>query len=126
MAPAAFHKLISALPFTHRGRSFPGVTPLNSCRTLATQLSRFFLLSSGFFNVDESAQTAGDIAAEINIQRAVDVSWRLDMERRKKLGQFMTSRSVAELLAQRFGALPRKVRLLGAGAGMGALTVAFV
>lgn len=45
---------------------------------------------------------------------------------RSKLGQFMTPPVVASFMAGLFGKLPRDVRLLDAGAGLGALTAAFV
>ena len=47
-------------------------------------------------------------------------------ERQKNLGQFFTSSLVADFMASMFGTLPRTVRLLDAGAGAGALTLAFV
>ena len=46
--------------------------------------------------------------------------------RREKLGQFLTASRVADFMASMFGPLPSTVRLLDAGAGAGALTVAFV
>ena len=55
-----------------------------------------------------------------------ELSPSLDAARRKTLGQFMTPEAVARLLASRFREMPRDVRLLDAGAGMGALTAAFV
>lgn len=45
---------------------------------------------------------------------------------RSKLGQFMTPPVVASFMAGLFGKLPRDIRLLDAGAGLGALTAAFV
>ena len=62
----------------------------------------------------------------VDIKRRIDLSPRLNAQRRKKLGQFMTPVAVAKLLASRFASLPKSVRLLDAGAGIGALTVAFV
>lgn len=50
----------------------------------------------------------------------------LDLAHRSQLGQFMTPAAVAADMAAMFGELPRDVRLLDAGAGMGALTAAFV
>ncbi len=50
----------------------------------------------------------------------------LDPTRRSKLGQFMTPGLIAESMASMFGPMPTEVRLLDAGAGMGALTAAFV
>lgn len=55
-----------------------------------------------------------------------ELSPSLDPARRKSLGQFMTPGRVAQLLASYFQDMPRDVRLLDAGAGMGALTAAFV
>lgn len=55
-----------------------------------------------------------------------EVSPRLAVERRGKLGQFMTPQGVAADMAAMFEALPADVRLLDAGAGIGALTAAFV
>ena len=46
--------------------------------------------------------------------------------RRAALGQFMTPTPVAEFMASLFARLPPHVRLLDAGAGVGALTAAFV
>jgi len=45
---------------------------------------------------------------------------------RSKLGQFMTPPIVASFMAGLFGKMPGDVRLLDAGAGLGALTAAFV
>jgi adenine-specific DNA-methyltransferase len=47
-------------------------------------------------------------------------------ERREELGQFLTPPPLAEFMASMFGPLPGTVRLLDAGAGAGALTLAFV
>lgn len=59
-------------------------------------------------------------------QTRLKVSPTLDPKRRSKLGQFMTPARIASFMAGMFGALPSNVRLLDAGAGMGALTAAFV
>ncbi|WP_209940318.1 Eco57I restriction-modification methylase domain-containing protein [Ruegeria sp. HKCCE4148] len=56
----------------------------------------------------------------------LEVSPTLDPKRRAKLGQFMTPGPTAKFMAQMFDNLPEHVRLLDAGAGMGALTAAFV
>lgn len=56
----------------------------------------------------------------------LEVSPTLDPSRRSKLGQFMTPGRIASFMAGMFGELPDQVRLLDAGAGMGALTAAFV
>src|SRR5688500_14544703 len=47
-------------------------------------------------------------------------------ERQEELGQFLTSSPVANFMASMFGPFPKTVRLLDAGAGAGALTLAFV
>jgi len=47
-------------------------------------------------------------------------------KRQGELGQFLTPAPVAEFMASLFGPLPAMVRLLDAGAGAGALTVALV
>ncbi len=47
-------------------------------------------------------------------------------ERQEEFGQFLTASRVAGFMASMFGPLPRTVRLLDAGAGAGALTLAFV
>lgn len=46
--------------------------------------------------------------------------------RQGKLGQFLTPPPVADFMASLFTSLPKEVRLLDAGAGSGALTMAFV
>lgn len=56
----------------------------------------------------------------------LEVSPTLDPKRRSRLGQFMTPGRIASFMAGMFGTLPSEVRLLDAGAGMGALTAAFV
>uniref|UniRef100_UPI0040473677 Eco57I restriction-modification methylase domain-containing protein n=3 Tax=Yoonia sp. TaxID=2212373 RepID=UPI0040473677 len=56
----------------------------------------------------------------------LEVSPTLDPKRRSELGQFMTPGRIASFMAGMFGTLPDRVRLLDAGAGMGALTAAFV
>jgi adenine-specific DNA-methyltransferase len=47
-------------------------------------------------------------------------------DRREELGQFLTAAPVAGFMASMFDVLPKRVRLLDAGAGAGALTLAFV
>lgn len=51
---------------------------------------------------------------------------KLDDKLRGKLGQFMSSSAVSELLASMFESLEGDIRLLDAGAGVGSLTAAFV
>lgn len=46
--------------------------------------------------------------------------------RQEELGQFLTPAPVAHFMASMFGPLPRRVRLLDAGAGAGSLAAAFV
>ncbi|WP_226782548.1 Eco57I restriction-modification methylase domain-containing protein [Oceaniglobus trochenteri] len=58
-------------------------------------------------------------------QTRLEVSPTLDPKRRSKLGQFMTPGRIASFMAGMFD-VPPEVRLLDAGAGMGALTAAFV
>lgn len=55
-----------------------------------------------------------------------EVSPTLDPKQRSKLGQFMTPAPVATYMAGMFDRLPKAVRLLDAGAGVGSLTAAFV
>jgi adenine-specific DNA-methyltransferase len=59
-------------------------------------------------------------------QTRLEVSPTLDPKRRSKLGQFMTPGRVASFMAEMFETMPGEVRLLDAGAGMGALSVAFI
>lgn len=59
-------------------------------------------------------------------QTRLEVSPTLDPKRRSKLGQFMTPGRIAAFMAGLFENMPSAVRLLDAGAGMGALTAAFV
>ncbi len=47
-------------------------------------------------------------------------------EKQEELGQFLTASPVADFMASMFGPFPLTVRLLDAGAGAGALTLAFV
>jgi adenine-specific DNA-methyltransferase len=55
-----------------------------------------------------------------------EISAGADTRVRGELGQFMTPAPVAIFMAGLFSALPRDVRLLDAGAGVGMLTAAFV
>lgn len=56
-----------------------------------------------------------------------DASSKLDLERKSRLGQFMTSSSVAEFMASLFTKREQPfIKLLDAGAGFGALTTAFL
>lgn len=51
---------------------------------------------------------------------------RLDKKRKSAFGQFMTPSSVSRFMASLFKNMSGKIELLDAGAGMGALTAAFV
>lgn len=66
--------------------------------------------------------TASDQADHVRLA----ISPNLDIDRRSKLGQFLTPAPTAQRMAEMFGPMPRQVRLLDAGAGIGALTAAFV
>ncbi|ENP7578269.1 MULTISPECIES: Eco57I restriction-modification methylase domain-containing protein [Vibrio harveyi group] len=66
-----------------------------------------------------------DINMEVNEIRERANSL-LDESLRGKLGQFMSSSSVSNLLASMFEDLSGDIRLLDAGAGVGSLTAAFV
>ncbi len=59
-------------------------------------------------------------------QTRLEVSPTLDPKRRSKLGQFMTPGRIASFMAGMFEEMPEEVNLLDAGAGMGALSVAFI
>jgi len=73
------------------------------------------------------ALTINEITAAERADRArLHVSPSLDLSRRSKLGQFMTPAVTASRMAAMFGKMPSEVRLLDAGAGVGALTAAFV
>jgi adenine-specific DNA-methyltransferase len=56
----------------------------------------------------------------------LDAGRSLQPDRRAELGQFLTPAPVARLLAGLFDPMPRAVRLLDPGAGVGSLTAAFV
>lgn len=55
-----------------------------------------------------------------------EISPNLDPKHRSKLGQFMTPAPVATFMVGMFDRLPKNIRLLDAGAGVGSLTAAFV
>lgn len=65
-------------------------------------------------------------ASERADQVRLQVSPKLDDGLRSKLGQFMTPAPISGRMAAMFGPIPDHVRLLDAGAGIGALTAAFV
>src|SRR5687768_17051990 len=56
----------------------------------------------------------------------VEACRKLSDAHRSEFGQFLTPPTIAKLMASMFGAFPKRVRLLDAGAGVGALTCAFV
>src|SRR5688500_13066930 len=56
----------------------------------------------------------------------IDAGRRLDPERQAELGQFMTPATTARLMASMFEARGESIRLLGAGAGVGSLTAAWI
>jgi adenine-specific DNA-methyltransferase len=58
--------------------------------------------------------------------RRVVAARQTDRAARSSLGQFLTPAPIAEFMAGLFGAFTGSVRLLDAGAGVGALTAAFV
>ncbi len=74
------------------------------------------------------ALTIADLSEPVYFadSRRLEVSPTLNPKRRSKLGQFMTPAKIAGFMAQMFETIPRDVRLLDPGAGMGALTAAFV
>ncbi|PPQ31817.1 Eco57I restriction-modification methylase domain-containing protein [Rhodopila globiformis] len=55
-----------------------------------------------------------------------EISPNLDPTKRRELGQFLTPSGVAAFMAGMFGQFPDHIRLLDAGAGVGALTASFV
>jgi len=65
-------------------------------------------------------------ALELADETRLRLSPTLDAKRRSQLGQFMTPTPVATFMASMFDQLPENIRLLDAGAGVGALTAAFV
>lgn len=54
------------------------------------------------------------------------ISPTLDPKQRSKMGQFMTPAPIASYMAGMFDSLPKDVRLLDAGSGVGSLIAAFV
>jgi adenine-specific DNA-methyltransferase len=70
-------------------------------------------------------ESAPDVLAIADALRVATFA-RLDTKRRAEQGQFGTPAPIARLMASMFAELPREVRLLDAGAGVGSLTAAFV
>lgn len=67
----------------------------------------------------------------VSLNNAVDfiretANTKIDEKLRGKLGQFMSSSAVSELLTDMFESFTGDIRLLDAGAGVGSLTAAFV
>jgi adenine-specific DNA-methyltransferase len=56
----------------------------------------------------------------------IHFSSKLNLKQRSELGQFMTPAPVARFMARQFSSLSGHVNLLDPGAGVGALTAAFV
>jgi len=54
------------------------------------------------------------------------LSSRLNLNQRSELGQFLTPAPIAQFMARQFDSLSGQIRLLDPGAGVGALTSAFV
>lgn len=82
-------------------------------------------LSDVTFQTRQHAATNSGVSSSVDSHRLA-VSPTLKREGRKALGQFMTPAPLAAFIAQQFPELPHEIRLLDAGAGMGALTAAFV
>lgn len=75
--------------------------------------------SERIFAVNTAAIAHADLAR-------LRLSSSLDPKKRARLGQFMTPAGIAQHMAAMFDPLPNSVRLLDAGAGVGALSAAFV
>lgn len=73
----------------------------------------------------DTAQALTELVTETD-RRRKSATGELDQEKRGDLGQFLTPADVARLMASMFGDLPSDVRVLDAGAGVGALTASFV
>jgi adenine-specific DNA-methyltransferase len=56
----------------------------------------------------------------------LEANLQMDPQRKADLGQFMTPESVAKFIAGLFSQRTGTIRLLDAGAGVGALTAAFL
>jgi len=70
----------------------------------------------------KAKNTLGDLAELCRLE----VCRALDKKRRSALGQFLTPPHVAALMASMFKTVPATIELLDPGAGVGALTAAFV
>ena len=58
--------------------------------------------------------------------RRLRISRNIDKDQKSKFGQYLTSASIAKILASQFHILTGDIRLLDPGAGIGILTAAFV
>lgn len=58
--------------------------------------------------------------------KGVQISQKIDRERRFTFGQFLTPSSIARIITSQFRPISGDVKLLDAGAGVGVLTSAFV
>ncbi len=103
--PAPAHGSVANRPSARRGSAVPTVPGLAG---MALEVAR---------------QT--DLLEWLDVVR-LDVSARLDPERRAELGQFFTPPPTARLMASMLAVPSRTPRLLDAGAGVGSLTAAFV
>ena len=56
----------------------------------------------------------------------IHLSSKINIEKRSQLGQFLTPAPIARFMARQFNNLSGHIRLLDAGAGVGALSAAFV
>jgi adenine-specific DNA-methyltransferase len=56
----------------------------------------------------------------------INLSSKINIEKRSQLGQFLTPASIARFMARQFNNLSGHISLLDAGAGVGALSAAFV
>lgn len=73
----------------------------------------------------QQAQTTTDILGKVDVVRR-DTATRLLHGDKGSKGQFFTPQKIASFMASMFGPLPKNIRLLDAGAGIGSLTAAFV
>ncbi len=81
------------------------------------------------FIISNSSGTIGESSSEllkrVDLYR-LDAYRKLTAKRRVELGQFLTPRSTAQLMASMFEARDSVIHLLDPGAGIGTLTAAFV
>jgi adenine-specific DNA-methyltransferase len=67
----------------------------------------------------------GNLLAEIDFIQAI-VNLKLTQDNKKSMGQYLTPRPIAELMAGMFNKFSSEITLLDAGAGIGSLSAAFV